>query len=88
MARGLVLSCLAGAVLLSGCDQWGSSFQTAPIKTDNVEGKMRGRRGGGEQVRVWRDPGTGCQYLIWESRRRGGMTPRLTSDGRPMCRAG
>ena len=63
MTRSLVLPCLAGVMMLSGCDQWGSSFQTAPIKTDNVEGKMRGRRGGGEQVRVWRDPGTGVSIL-------------------------
>ena len=87
MTRTKLALCLGGAVLLGGCDKLGSSFKAEPITTTPVEGKMRGTRNRGEQVRVWRDPETGCQYLIWQSRRHGGVTPRLTADGRPMCRA-
>ncbi|WWQ12978.1 hypothetical protein PQ43W_32 [Ralstonia phage PQ43W] len=32
---------------------------------------------------VYADPATGCQYLRAEAW--GGLTPRLRSDGRPMC---
>ena len=75
---------LAGAIMLAGCDRFNTS--AAPITTDTVEGKIRGNRNGGEEVRAWRDPDTGCQYLLWERRGRGSMTPRLTAEGRPMCR--
>ncbi|WP_443029927.1 DUF6440 family protein [Sphingomonas sp. ZB1N12] len=79
--------CIAGAMLVSGCDKLSSSSQSAPIRTVTVEGNLRGNQSGGEEVRVWRDPETGCQYLLWERRRRGGITPRLTMEGRPMCGA-
>lgn len=77
---------LLALAVLGGCDSVGNTFQSEPITTNTVEGKLRGRRAGGEQVRVWRDPDTGCQYLLWERRRQGGITPRLMPDGRPMCR--
>ena len=88
MTRTALAFCLSGAALLVGCDQIGSTFQSAPITTTSIEGKVRGSRSGGEQVRVWRDPDTGCQYLLWDGRRRGSMTPRLTAEGRPMCKPG
>ena len=74
--------CLIGAVALAGCDQ----MQSEPINATTVDGKIRSRRAGGEEVRVWRDPETGCQYLLWERRQRGAMTPRLAADGKPICR--
>ena len=73
------------AVMLAGCDPTGSPFRAEPIKAAKLEGKIRGTRSGGEQIRDWRDPDTGCRYLLWEGARQGGMTPRLTPDGRPMC---
>jgi Family of unknown function (DUF6440) len=87
MMRTTLVLGVTGAVMLAGCDQTGSPFQSEPIKTTKLEGKIRGTRSGGEQVRVWRDPATGCQYLLWERSRQGGMTPRLTREGRPMCGA-
>jgi hypothetical protein len=83
--RTTLILCFSGAVLLGGCDQNGSSFESEPIKTTTLEGKVRGKSGGGEEIRVWRDPETGCSYLLWRGRRDGGITPRLTPDGRPMC---
>ncbi|WP_374143564.1 DUF6440 family protein [Sphingomonas sp.] len=86
MTRAALAFCLFGSVLLAGCDKLSASLETAPIKATTVEGKVRSRRAGGEEIRVWRDPETGCQYLLWERRQRGSMTPRLTPDGRPMCK--
>ncbi len=86
LARATLMFCLLGTALLAGCDKMGSTFQSAPISTTTVEGKTRSARRGGEEVRVWRDPDTGCEYLLWERRQRGSMTPRLKPDGRPMCR--
>jgi hypothetical protein len=80
-----MILCVSSAVMLAGCDSAGSPFRSEPIKTTKLEGKIRGTRSGGEQIRDWRDPDTGCRYLLWEGRRQGGMTPRLTRDGRPMC---
>ncbi|WP_409049857.1 DUF6440 family protein [Sandarakinorhabdus sp.] len=85
MLRTTLILCLPIAVMLVGCDDKGSPFRSEPIKATTLEGKIRGSRNGGEEVRVWRDPATGCQYLMWERRREGSMTPRLMPDGRPMC---
>jgi hypothetical protein len=87
MARKALIGGLAVAMLLTGCDKLTTSFKSEPITTSTVEGRLRSNRTGGEQVRVWRDPDTGCQYLLWERRQRGGITPRLTPEGRPMCRS-
>lgn len=83
--RTKLILCLLGAVMLAGCDQQGSPFRSETIKTATLEGKVSGRRSGGEQVRVWRDPETGCQYLLWERRSLGNMTARLNAEGRPLC---
>lgn len=83
--RTTLALCFWGAVMLAGCDQQGSPFQSETIKTTTLEGKVRGVRSGGEQVRVWRDPETGCQYLLWERRSLGNMTARLNPEGRPLC---
>ena len=85
MTRAIHLLLCSGALLLVGCDEKGSPFQSESIKTMSVEGKLRGSRSGGEEVRVWRDAETGCQYLLWERRGKGSMTPRLTPEGQPMC---
>lgn len=85
MMRMIQILCLSGTVLLVGCDEADSPFRSESIKTTTIEGKVRSSRNGGEEVRVWRDPDTGCQYFLWERRRAGSMTPRLTPDGRPMC---
>ena len=87
MTRSALPFCLLAAIPVTGCDQNGSPFKTESIKTATVEGKIRSRRSGGEEIRVWRDPETGCQYLLWERRRMGAMTPRLTAGGQPMCSA-
>ncbi|MGP7794524.1 DUF6440 family protein [Sphingomonas sp. CLY1604] len=76
MVSGLIIAASA-----AGCD----NFKSEPINASNVEGKVRSQRSGGEEVRVWRDPQTRCQYLLWEGRRKGAMTPRLAPDGRPIC---
>ncbi|WP_443024813.1 DUF6440 family protein [Sphingomonas sp. Leaf37] len=81
--RSALAFCILGAVGVAACDR----LESAPINATTVEGKVRGERAGGEEVRVWRDPGTGCQYLLWERRQRGAMTPRLAPDGRPMCKS-
>jgi hypothetical protein len=85
MKTSTIALCLVGATPLAACDRIDTSFQAAPIKTDTIEGKIRSRRTGGEEVRTWRDPETGCQYLLWERKQRGAMTPRLAADGRPLC---
>jgi Family of unknown function (DUF6440) len=85
MMRATPVFCLLAAVMVAGCDQQGSPFRSESIKTATLEGKVRGSRSGGEQVRVWRDPETGCQYLVWERRSLGNMTPRLNAEGRPLC---
>lgn len=87
MSRLARIAVLAGTIALAGCDTFDSSFRSAPINATTVEGKVRSRRAGGEEVRVWRDPETGCQYLLWERRQRGSMTPRLGPDGRPVCKS-
>lgn len=87
MTRKTLAFGLISLVLLAGCEKLSSEFQSAPIKATTIEGKVRTARGGGEEVRVWRDPETGCEYLLWEGKRKGSMTPRLTSDGRPMCKS-
>ena len=81
MSKMAVVSWLIVAACVAGCDK----LESEPIKANNVEGKMRNRRSSGEEVRVWRDPQTRCQYLLWERGKRGAMTPRLAPDGRPMC---
>lgn len=85
MMRTVFAFCLLAVPALAGCDKLDTAMQAAPINTATVEGNVRGRRGGGEEIRVWRDPETGCQYLVWERRRTGSMTPRLKADGRPLC---
>jgi hypothetical protein len=86
MMRTPLILCFSSALLLAGCDQNGSPFQSEPIKTKRLEGKILGKSNGGEEIRAWRDPETGCHYLLWRGRRsEGGITPRLTPDGRPMC---
>ncbi len=75
--------CIFSAVALTACDR----FDSASINATTVEGKVRSAREGGEEIRAWRDPETGCQYLLWERRQRGAMTPRLAFNGRPMCKS-
>jgi hypothetical protein len=77
-----ILSYIAVSAALAACDR----IESKPINAATVEGKIRSARTGGEEVRVWRDPETGCQYLLWERRQRGAMTPRLAPDGRPICK--
>ena len=36
-------------------------------------------------VKTWTDPETRCEYLIYTSSERGGITPRLKANGDPMC---
>lgn len=36
-------------------------------------------------VFVWRDSQTGCQYLVYAGYKRGGITPRLNPDGTQVC---
>lgn len=76
--------CLLTSVL-AGCDKSDSPFDSASDDNGASEARVLGRSAGGERVRVWRDPETGCQYLAWGRRRTGSMTPRLKPDGRPMC---
>ncbi|MEY2883273.1 MAG: hypothetical protein RL490_997 [Pseudomonadota bacterium] len=87
MMKPIQLLCVSSLLLLAGCDQQDSPFKSESIETSSIAGKLRGNRSGGEQVRVWRDPDTGCQYLLWERRGKGSMTPRLTPGGAPMCGA-
>lgn len=39
-------------------------------------------------VMVFTDPETGCEYLINDGKKEGGMTIRIGSDGRPICSEG
>jgi hypothetical protein len=39
-------------------------------------------RGEGDLPRVFADPTTGCEYLVYAHK---GITPRLGADGAPMC---
>ena len=82
MTRLMVGWLVIASAALAGCDK----IESEPINATTVDGKIRSRRAGGEEVRVWRDPETGCQYLLWERRQRGAMTPRLDPDGKPICR--
>lgn len=36
-------------------------------------------------IRVWRDPETGCDYLLYKRGYAGGITPRMNADGTPHC---
>jgi hypothetical protein len=38
-------------------------------------------------VRYVTDAATGCDYVIFDGYRNGGITPRLRPDGSPYCRA-
>ena len=82
MQRSVPAFCILGVMALAACDR----PSAAPITATTLEGKIRSGRAGGEEIRVWRDPGTGCEYLLWERRQRGAMTPRIGPDGQPMCR--
>lgn len=64
-----VISIVTAAVLLGGCDQ------VAPSEQD----QMYTRSG----LILSTDSDTGCQYIRVPGA--GGITPRLDSDGRPMC---
>jgi hypothetical protein len=38
-----------------------------------------------QSVRVYTDAETGCQYLVDTAYKQGGITPRLNSNGQPVC---
>ena len=72
----IAMSC---AVVLAGCQRREYVERTPPpevVVTDNVF--------------VWRDVQTGCEYLIYSRDAgyagMGGMTARLDPDGRPICK--
>ena len=60
------------AVFLVNCTGPGTPLDS----TDNRDTGVR------SDMTVLTDHGTGCQYLTTG---RGGLTPRLDSDGKPMC---
>lgn len=68
-ASFLLAAGLIVAILLSGCDE--------PPYVDTDDPPAR------SGLSVYTDHGTGCQYL--ERHIYGGITPRLGSDGKPMC---
>jgi len=76
--------CLVGAALLGGCDRSASSDDADATNGATAEGRIGSGRARGT-VRVWRDPETGCQYLVWQRGGRGSMTPRVKPDGLPIC---
>lgn len=39
----------------------------------------------GNSVYVFTDAKTGCDYFIYKNGYAGGITPRLDSDGKPLC---
>lgn len=41
---------------------------------------------GEDGMTIWKDPETGCEYIVWASYKKGGITARLNSDGSPRCR--
>ncbi|AXG67726.1 hypothetical protein [Ralstonia phage GP4] len=68
-----VLSIVTAAVLLGGCGQ-------EPRQLDTTDDARAGLR---SDLVPYTDYGTGCQYL--RASGFSGLTPRLDSDGRPMC---
>ncbi|MES2337877.1 MAG: DUF6440 family protein [Pseudomonadota bacterium] len=86
MQRTGLVMCLMGAAMLGGCDGGQSSYGSAPSQDSAVQGSLRTSTSANRRIRVWSDPETGCQYLIWGRSGRGGMTPRLKPDGMPVCK--
>lgn len=38
-----------------------------------------------EDVTVWVDPDTKCQYVLWDGYKAGSMVPRVHPNGLPVC---
>lgn len=66
---------LLAMVAIAGC----GLTACEPIKTSD------GMDVTSAEMSVYVDPGTGCQYLITSTTEGRAMTPRLRSDGGPLC---
>lgn len=70
-----VLSIVAATWVLSGC---GQQVQRPFDATDDARAGIR------SDLELFTDHGTGCQY-VRPANDHSSITPRLDSDGRPMC---
>jgi hypothetical protein len=71
MKKLLLLLVLVFVFILTGCRE---NTEYNPENSSN------------DSVSVYTDSKTGCEYLIYASGYKGGITPRLGSDGHPICK--
>jgi len=87
----LILVALAMTTGLGACSgpsdlNSGGSTDKGPAKTlDYARDLPRADSGAGYQPRVWTDPETGCQYLLFRGYVETGVVARLNRDGLPIC---
>jgi hypothetical protein len=72
LAPALLISLLAAGAATAATE---ITRRVAPVSTVFTDAKDR------YVVSVWRDPDTGCEYLISGDH----IIPRLERDGRPRC---
>lgn len=78
------------AIAIAGCNQTGAETTDAVA----IEGSKEERafrdlaKNDWREVVVFTDPETGCEYLIHNGVKEGGMTIRISSDGQPICSEG
>lgn len=77
-----VCSAALVAVALAGC----SPPETQAAATEPVAIDRPTIGGYGSDMAIWTDAQTGCEYLVWARVQGGGVTPRLNTAGRPICR--
>jgi uncharacterized protein YceK len=70
---------IAIIILLTACGKVSEDSSNDKALTPNVYD--------GNSVYVFTDTKTGCDYFIYASGYKGGITARLNSDGMPMCKS-
>lgn len=77
--RQLRVVALCASIAIAGCQQ---KPEEVPLPTQSAF-QERGFSDG--LILRYTDAQTGCTYLIFAGYRKGGITPRLRSDGTPDC---
>jgi hypothetical protein len=73
MIKKTVAVALSAAFLVAGCGQGGAVKQPEKVESADFS----------SEVMLYKDPETGCEYLIFEGYKKGGITPRLDQHGKP-----
>lgn len=83
MKAKIALAAAAAVLLLAGCQKVPPSEQEIAAER-NFNATELGE-GAENDFGILTDPRTGCQYIVWDGFRTGGITPRLAPGGRQVC---